>query len=146
MRLFARRVVVLADVGDGFVAGEAVALQTGFAGALSPAERASQVPVPVELTLESEGGRRIVVVCRNHVVGFVPPSHEESARAQLAAAGRARLETPGQVFRDTEGWWRLWVGPPRAGGFPGPEPGADTLGVPRRKIFGIALPDDEGLR
>ncbi|WP_421735503.1 hypothetical protein [Cellulomonas sp.] len=144
MKLFVRRGAVLADVGDGFVAGEAVALQTGFVGALGPAERASHAPVHVELTLESEGGRRIVVVCRNHVVGFVPPSHEEAVRAQLAAAGRARLETPGQAFHDAEGWWRLWVGPPRAGDFPGPEPGADTLGVPRRKIFGISLPDDEG--
>ncbi len=146
VKLFARRGSVVADVGEGFVAGEAVALQTAFADALVPAERAAHAPVRVDLTLETEGGGRAVVVCRNHVVGFVPPSREESVRAQLAAAGRARLETPGQVFRDTEGWWRLWVGPPRSGAFPAPEPGADTLGVPRRKIFGIALPDDEGLR
>ncbi|KQY46490.1 hypothetical protein [Cellulomonas sp. Root137] len=144
MKLFARRGAVPADVGDGFVAGEAVALQTAFAGALIPAERAAQAPVRVDLTLETEGGGRVVVVCRNHVVGFVPPSREESARAQLAAAGRARLETSGQVFRDAEGWWRLWVGPPRTGAFPAPEPGADTLGEARRKIFGIALPDDQG--
>ena len=34
--------------------------------------------------------------------------------------------------------------PPRTGAFPAPEPGADTLGEARRKIFGIALPDDQG--
>ena len=82
-----------------------------------------------------------MLVCRNHTVGFVPPSHEESVRAQLAAAGRAHLETAGQIYRDAGGR-RLWVGPPRAGGFPAPEPGADTLAPPPRRIFGLALPDD----
>ncbi|WP_315094319.1 hypothetical protein [uncultured Cellulomonas sp.] len=137
-----RRGRVPADVGGGFVAGEAVALQTAFAGALTPAERRSPDPVRVDLSLETEGGGRVVVVCRNHVVGFVPPSHEQSLLAQVAAAGRARLETSGQMYREAEGWWRLWVGPPRAGHFPAPEPGADTLGEPTRRIFGLALPDD----
>lgn len=142
VNLFARRARVPADVGDGFVAGESVALQTGFAGALTPAERRAHEPVNVELTLETEGGRRVVVVCRNHVVGFVPPSHEESVRAQVVAAGRARLETAGQVYRSEEGWWRLWVGPHRTDGFPSPEPGAETLGTPRRTIFGFGLPEN----
>jgi hypothetical protein len=141
MRLFAHRGTVPADVGDGFVAGEAVALQTGFASALTGVERGATAPVPVDLTFETEGGSHVLVVCRNRVVGFVPPSREGSVRAQLAAAGRARLETSGQVFR-ADGGWRLWVGPPRAGDFPDPEPGADTLGAPRRTIFGVALPDD----
>src|SRR3954447_8611138 len=100
--MFTRRGRVTADVGDGFVAGEAAALQTGLAAALSGAERGSSV-VPVELTFETEDGSHVVVVCRNHTVGFVPPSHLESVRAQLVAAGRARLETTGQVYRDDVG-------------------------------------------
>ncbi|MBO3086068.1 hypothetical protein [Cellulomonas fengjieae] len=140
MKLFARRGAVLADVGDGFVAGEAVALQAAFTGALTAAERSSAEPVRVDLTLETEHGGRALVVCRNHVVGFVPPSWDQAVRAQVAAAGRARLATTGQVYRAEEGW-RLWVGPPHAGDFPGPEPGADTLRAPQRRILGIALPD-----
>ena len=139
--MFARRGRVTADVGDGFVAGEAAALQTGLSAALTGAERGSSEPVRVDLTFETEGGEHIVLVCRNHTVGFVPPSHEESVRAQLAAAGRAHLVTLGQVYGGTGGR-RLWVGPLRAGGFPDPEPGADTLAAPKRRIFGLALPDD----
>ena len=139
--MFTRRGQVTADVGDGFVAGEAAALQTGLSAALTGAERASSAPVRVDLTFETEGGDHVVLVCRNHTVGFVPPSHEESVRAQIAAAGRAHLRASGQVYRDGDGR-RLWVGPPRAGGFPDPEPGADTLDAPKRRIFGIALSDD----
>ncbi|KQR17486.1 hypothetical protein ASF78_09455 [Cellulomonas sp. Leaf334] len=138
--MFTRRGQVTADVGDGFVAGEAAALQTGLSAALTGAERGS-APAPVALTFETEGGEHVVIVCRNHTVGFVPPSHEESVRAQLDAAGRAHLQTTGQVYRDGDGW-RLWVGPPRSDGFPAPEPGADTLAPPQRRIFGLALPDD----
>ncbi|WP_157465630.1 hypothetical protein [Cellulomonas sp. Leaf395] len=141
MGMFTRRGRVTADVGDGFVAGEAAALQIGLSAALTGAERGSSAPVRVDLTFETEGGEHVVLVCRNHTVGFVPPSHEESVRAQIAAAGRAHLATLGQVYRDGAGW-RLWVGPPRAGGFPAPEPGADTLAPPQRRIFGLALPDD----
>jgi hypothetical protein len=139
--MFARRGRVTADVGDGFVAGEAAALQTGLSAALTGAERGSSAPVSVELTFETEGGEHVVLVCRNHTVGFVPPSHEESVRAQLASAGRAHLVTLGQIYRDTHGR-RLWVGPARTDGFPDPEPGADTLAAPPRRIFGVALPDD----
>ena len=39
----------------------------------------------------------------------------------LYAGGEA-----GQIYRVADRW-RLWVGPPLAGGFPAPEPGADTL-------------------
>lgn len=139
--MFTRRGRVTADVGGGFVAGEAAALQTGLSAALTTTERGSTAPVRVALRFETEGGEHVVIVCRNHTVGFVPPSHEESVRSQLAAAGRAHLETSGQVYRDGDGR-RLWVGPPRSDGFPAPEPGADTLAPPRRKIFGLALPDD----
>ncbi|GEL98455.1 hypothetical protein CTE05_20020 [Cellulomonas terrae] len=139
--MFTRRGRVTADVGDGFVAGEAAALQTGLSAALTTVERGSSGPARVELTFATEDGNHVVIVCRNQTVGFVPPSHEESVREQLVAAGRARLETAGQIYRDAEGR-RLWVGPPRSGGFPAPEPGADTLAPPRRKIFGLALPDD----
>lgn len=139
--MFTRRGRVTADVGDGFVAGEAAALQTGLAAALTTVERGSSGPARVELTFATEDGNHVVIVCRNQTVGFVPPSHEDSVRAQLAAAGRAHLETTGQVYRDGDGW-RLWVGPPRSGGFPPPEPGADTLAAPQRRIFGLALPDD----
>lgn len=139
--MFTRRGRVTADVGDGFVAGEAAALQTGLAAALTTVERGSSGPARVELTFATEDGNHVVIVCRNHTVGFVPPSHEDSVRAQLAAAGRAHLETTGQVYRDGDGW-RLWVGPPRSEGFPEPEPGADTLAPPQRRIFGLALPDD----
>jgi hypothetical protein len=141
VNLFARRGRVPAQVGGGFVAGESAALQTAFVAALSPAERSSHAPVRVDLTFETEGGRRIVIVCRNHTIGFVPPSEEDLVRAQVRAAGRAHLETSGQVYR-AGGGWRLWVGPPREGDFPEPEPGADTLAPPRRQIFGFALPDD----
>ncbi|WP_456787138.1 hypothetical protein [Cellulomonas sp. P5_C5] len=124
-----------ADVGDGFVAGEAPALQVGLAAARSGDS------ARVGLTFETEGGSHVVLVCRNRIVGFVPPSHEEPVRAQLAAAGRAHLVALGQIYRDADGW-RLWVGPPRTGEFPAPEPGADTLAAPQRRIFGLALPDD----
>jgi len=139
--MFTRRGQVTADVGDGFVAGEAAALQVGLAAALSGTERGASGPVRVDLTLATEGGTRVVVVCRNHTVGFVPPSQEESVRAQVAAAGRARLTTSGQVFRGADGL-RLWVGPPRTDELPDSEPGADTLAPPQRRIFGIVLPND----
>ena len=139
MSRFRRRGRVDADVGDGFVAGEATALQTGLAAALTGAERRSTV-APVGLTFATEDGSHVVIFCRNHTVGFVPPSHVESVLTQLVAAGRARLETSGQVYRDDVGW-RLWVGPPRADGFPPPEPGADTLAPPQRRMMGIVLPD-----
>jgi hypothetical protein len=139
--MFTRRGRVTADVGDGFVAGEAAALQTGLSAAQTSAERGTSAPVRVELTFETEGGEHVVLVCRNHTVGFVPPSHEESVHAQLAAAGRAHLVTSGQIYRVADRW-RLWVGPPLAGGFPAPEPGADTLAPPQRRIFGLALPND----
>lgn len=139
--MFARRGQVPADVGDGFVAGEAAALQTGLSEALTGTERGAAGPVRVDLTLVTEDGTHVVLVCRNHTVGFVPASHLEAVRAQLAAAGRARLVTSGQIFRD-DGGLRLWVGPPHADGFPAPEPGADTLAPPQRRVFGLALPDD----
>ena len=137
--MFRRRGRVDADVGEGFVAGEAAALQTGLAAALTGAER-RETAARVGLSFETEDGSHVVIVCRNHTVGFVPPSHVESVLAQLVAAAGARLETSGQVYRDDVGW-RLWVGPPPTDGFPAPEPGADTLPPPQRRMMGIVLPD-----
>ena len=141
VRMFTRRGRVTADVGDGFVAGEAAALQIGLAAALTGVERGSSAPVRVDLTFETEGGEHVVLVCRNHTVGFVPPSHEESVRAQFAAAGRARLVTPGRCTATATGGGSGSGRLARAGS-PQPEPGADTLAAPQRRIFGLALPDD----
>jgi hypothetical protein len=138
VKLFGRRPHVPAEVGDGFVAGEAVALQTSFTAALDARERAAGDPVNAELVVEPGRGELVVLVWRNVVVGFVPPAHRDTLREQLAVAGNARLVTSGQVFRRDD-TWHVWVGPPRAA-FPETEPGTDRLAAPPCTIFGIALP------
>ena len=106
MRLFGRHAEVSAEVGDGFVAGEAVALQTSFQAALSGRERSAREPVPAELQLDGGKGGRVVLIWRNVVVGFVPPSHEQSLLAQVAAAGRAHL-LDREAVRHVQQRWRF---------------------------------------
>jgi hypothetical protein len=72
---------VAADVGPGFHAAEATALQTAVRGVLGAVERAADRPVPVEVRLEGGRDAAVVVVCRNHVVGFVPAEHGAALRA-----------------------------------------------------------------
>lgn len=139
MRLFGRRDAVPAQVGDGFVAGEAVALQTSFQAALTGHERAAREPVAAELQLDPGKGGRVVLVWRNVVVGFVPPAHEADLRGQLNRAGKGRLVCPGQVYRDGD-VWRVWVGARPPVEHPAPEPGTDRLSAPPTRIFGLALP------
>lgn len=145
MRLFGRHAEVPAEVGDGFVAGEAVALQTSFRAVLTAPERTAGEPVRAELQLEPGKGGRVVVVWRNVVVGFVPPAHEADLRGQRNRAGKDRLVSPGQVYRDGA-VWRVWVGPRPPAGHRAPEPGADRLAAPPTRVLGLALPkhvDDE---
>lgn len=146
MGLFGRHAEVPAEVGDGFVAGEAVALQTSFQAALTGRERSAREPVLAELQLEGGKGGRVVLIWRNVVVGFVPPAHEVDLRGQLHRAGKDRLVCPGQVYRDGD-LWRVWVGARPPAGAREPEPGTDRLAAPPTRIFGLALPrpvdDDE---
>lgn len=142
MRLTPARVA--ADVGPGFHVAEAAALQTALQGALGAVERAAGRPVPVEVRLEGGRDAAVVVVCRNHVVGFVPAEHGDGLRAQLDAAGRrTRLVAPGLVFPDGD-LWRVWVGEQPAGGLPPVPEGLDTLAAPDPTVLGIPLRRHDG--
>lgn len=146
-----RRPRVAADVGPGFHAAEARALQTALHGILSAVERAAARPVPVEVRLDASRDAAVVVVCRNQVVGFVPqrppgPDGSPGAldlaadlRAQQVRAGRrTHLVAPGLLHRDAD-LWRVWVGAEPDDGLPPVPDGLDTLGAPEPSIFGIAL-------
>ncbi|ACZ30160.1 hypothetical protein Xcel_1129 [Xylanimonas cellulosilytica DSM 15894] len=133
----ARRPVVAAEVGDGFVATEAPALQVSIREALQPGE-GGRAPSPAELRFEPGAAGRVVVLWRNRHVGFVPPTHREALAAQLATAGKATVQADGYVYRDGE-LHRIWVGPLPTDGFPGVPPGYDELPVPETTIFGFAL-------
>lgn len=138
MSLFPRRVPpVAADVGDGFVATEAPAMQLAIRSALNVGE-GRRDPVPAELSFEPGAAERVVVRWRNRFVGFVPTSHRAQLRGQLAAAGKAPLVTTGTVYWDGA-WWRVWVGPVRPDGPPPVEEGYDELKPPPPSIFGIPL-------
>jgi hypothetical protein len=128
---------VAADVGAGFVATEAPALQQAFRSALRLGDPADG-PVEAEFALQAGAAERVVVVWRNAYVGFVPTSHLASLRGQLVAAGRARLVAPGQVYRDGA-LWRAWLGPVPDGGPPPVGEGYDELEPPPPTIFGIPL-------
>lgn len=139
-----RRTRVAADVGTGFHAAEARGLQTALHGVLTGVERASTTAVPVEVRLDATRDAAVVVLCRNQVVGFVPPDPPELApglRAQQEAAGRrALLVAPGLLHRDAgTALWRVWVGAEPEGGLPPVPEGLDTLAAPEPSIFGVPL-------
>lgn len=142
MRLTPARIA--ADVGPGFHAAEATALQTAVRGVLGAVERAADRPVPVEVRLEGGRDAAVVVVCRNHVVGFVPAEHGAALRAQVDAAGRwTRLVAPGLLFRDGD-LWRVWVGAEPDGGLPPVPAGLDVLTAPDPTVLGIPLRRHDG--
>ena len=128
---------VTADVGEGFVATEAPALQQAIRSALRGGE-GKRAPILGEVRFSSGARERVVVEWRNRFVGFVPTSHLAALRGQLAAAGRAALEAPGRVYFDGR-YWRVWVGPAPEGGFPEVAEGYDELPEPPPAIFGIPL-------
>jgi hypothetical protein len=128
---------VAADVGEGFVATEAPALQQSIRSALHGGE-GRQAPIAVEVQFATGAAQRVVVEWRNRYVGFVPASHLASLRGQLAAAGRAALVASGRVYFDGT-YWRVWVGQPPAGGYPEVAEGYDELDEPPPSIFGIPL-------
>jgi hypothetical protein len=135
---------VAADVGAGFHAAEARGLQTALVGVLTAVERAAGTAVPVEVRLDATRDAAVVVLCRNQVVGFVPPDPAGLAagfRAQQAGAGRrARLVAPGLLHRDAAtALWRVWVGAEPDDGLPPVPEGLDTLAAPEPSIFGVPL-------
>lgn len=131
-----------AEVGTGFVATEAPALQATIRSAFELGEGGG--PLAVELGFALGAAGRVVVVWRNRNVGFVPPDHLPDLRRQLGAAGGARLVAPGVVYHDGT-WLRVWVGPAPQGPLPRPPAGYDLLPAPPTTIFGFTLrhPDDE---
>jgi hypothetical protein len=134
---------VVGDVAVGFHAAEARALQTALVGVLAAAERATGRPVPVDLGVDAGRGDALVLVARNHVVGFVPEEHAPPLRDQRAAAGRrARLVVPGLLVLDGP-TWRVWVGPEPAGAVPPAPPGLDTLPDPQPTVLGVPLRRDD---
>ncbi|GAB2465697.1 hypothetical protein [Xylanimonas ulmi] len=137
MSLRARRPVIVAEVGDGFVATEAPALQVPIREAFAPAE-GKPSPIPAELALEEGAGGRVAVLWRNRYVGFVPAAHRDALAAQIAAAGRATVRADGYVYPDGA-LWRVWVGPRPPAGFPEVAAGYDELPVPETTIFGFSL-------
>lgn len=137
-----RRPVVLAEVGEGFVASEAPALQVAIQAAVLPRERGPE-PVPAELRFGPGAAGRVWVQWRNRHVGFVPASHRESLAAQVAQAGKASVQADGYVYHDGE-LLRVWVGPRPAGEFPAVEAGHDELPVPETTFFGFSLRRGEG--
>ena len=128
---------ICADVGGGFVATEAPALQQTIRSALHSGE-GRRVPFPVDLRLASGARERVVVEWRNRFVGFVPTSHLAALRGQLAGAGRTPVITPGILYFDGR-YFRIWVGPEPADGFPAIEAGYDELPEPPPSIFGIPI-------
>jgi len=137
MSLWHRLPPVTADVGNGFVATEAPAMQRAIAMALLNSE-VKKLPLVVELQFSAGAGERVVVGCRNVYVGFVPVSHLADLRGQLLAAGKAPLRAPGMVYPDGK-FRRVWVGAPPADGFPAVEAGYDELPEPTPAIFGIPI-------
>lgn len=130
---------VAADVGPGFPVAEARALQTALEGALTAVERAAGRSVPVELRFEPGAGPGVVVVCRNRVVGFVPPDRAPGLRGQLTDAGRrAHLVAPGVLHRQ-DGLWRAWAGAEPEDGVPPAPDGLDTMAAPDPAVLGIPL-------
>lgn len=133
-----------AEVAAGFHATEARALQVSLVGVLAAAERATGADVPVELLLEPGRDGRVVVVCRNVVVGFVPADRAAPLADQRQRAGRrARLVAPGLLHRDGD-VWRVWVGPVPGGGVPATPAGTDTLPAPEPSVLGVPLRRTDG--
>lgn len=129
---------VVADIGGGFVATEAPALQKAIRGAMRLGEFAAG-ELDADLTFEQGAEGRVVVRWRNHYVGFVPETHAPALRRQLAGRGRAALVSPGVVYRDGE-LWRVWVGEPLPGiDLPRPAAGYDSIEPEPATIFGIPV-------
>jgi hypothetical protein len=142
--ILSRRPRARAEIATGFAATETRALQTSLVGVLAAAERATGAGVPVELLLEPGRDGRVVVVCRNVVVGFVPADRAPALSTQREAAGRkARLVTPGLLHRDGD-VWRVWVGPVPEGGIPATPAGTDTLATPEPTVLGVPLRRADG--
>ena len=126
-----------ADVGEGFIATEAPAMQQSILSAMRGGEGKRAV-ITADLEFKTGAAERVVVDWRNRYVGFVPTSHLASMRGQLVAAGKAVLIAPGEVYFDGK-FWRVWVGPPPEFGFPEVPHGYDELPVPPMTIFGVPL-------
>jgi hypothetical protein len=135
------RTRVPAQVGAGFVAAEAPALQATIRSAFVGAERvvpgAGGRSVPAELSFEPGAAGRVVVVWRNRNVGFVPEPQAAALRRQLDEPGPPQLVAEGQVYHDGT-WWRVWVGPP-PGELPVPDEHYDELVPEAPTIFGFAI-------
>jgi hypothetical protein len=128
---------VTADVGEGFVATEAPAMQQSIRSALHTGEN-KRAPIVGEVQFAMGAAERVVVEWRNRYVGFVPTSHLAELRGQLAGIGKAVLWAPGCVYFDGT-YWRVWVGPAPEVGFPEVAEGYDALPEPPPSIFGIPL-------
>jgi len=138
MVLFRRRPEVPADVGAGFCAAEAPAMQRSILAALGLGERPAAAVVPARMHVERGADERLVLVWRNVIVGFVPADAVGTLDAALEAAGDAALVVQGCVHR-TDGTWRVWVGDVPAEGFPPVPDGLDTLPAPELTILGVPV-------
>ncbi|PWD51580.1 hypothetical protein C8046_13945 [Serinibacter arcticus] len=133
MGLF-RRATVTADVGAGFLALETAAHQAALEASAGTGRQVSRVAA--ELTVHAEPSGVVVLSWNNRNVGLAPEEQRLPLAAQAAAAGRGRLVTDAEVFRDA-GVWRVWVGPlPRPTDAVQPE---DTVAPKPPSIAGIPL-------
>lgn len=137
MGFFSRWRAPEVDVGMdvGFWVAEAAVMQRTIMSLL-PRRAAGTVPAHLEFAAGAEG--RVAVQWHNRLIGFVPPSHEEMIRRQLAVAGSVRLVTDGEA-RTHGRLWRIWAGPtlPADAG-PPPAP-IDEIPPEPTRIFGIPM-------
>ena len=126
---------VHADVGPGFWAAEAQAMQRILRSTmLSGERRLAVIAARLQFTAGVDG--RVVVLWRNTIAGFVPGDRAAALRQQLAEAGEARLVADGEV-REHGGLFRIWVG--SWSGTTVPEPPSDEIAPEPTRILGIPL-------
>lgn len=112
-------------------------MQRTVVGALRSLETGMEA-IPARLQFSRGAEDHVVVLWRNVIVGFVPPTHRDELRRQLDDAVTAPLVADGHVRRH-DGVWRVWAGPawPVAEGPPQPPP--DEIDPPSNAIFGFPL-------
>ena len=129
-----------ADVGPGFWAAEAQAMQRILRSTILSEERQlAVISAQLRFTPGVEG--RVVVLWRNTIAGFVPGDRAGALRQQLTEAGDARLVSDGEV-REHGGLLRIWVG--SWPGTPVPEPPIDEIVPEPTRILGIPLTGNGG--
>ncbi len=113
-------------------------MQRSLLEALGLGDRPAPAVVPAQVLVEPGADDRLVLVWRNVIVGFVPPSSTPDLATQLADAGDAALVAPG-VVHHVDGVWRVWVGAIPARGLPAVPDDLDTLSAPELTILGVPV-------